>query len=305
MSRKKKGAPLVDLSYAQAVPVLPFQATRIRLSLVGLGGTGSFLARHVACLVALLLSAGKEAHLTFIDPDRVEAGNIPRQHFCAAEIGQYKAQTLARRYAEGLGIEIGFIPTEFDPALIRIAWDELTVLVGCVDRASGRVAMESVLKENRMHVERKAAPRVWYLDLGNTLDSGQICLGSTERVEDLEHAFSLSKLACVSLLPSPLMQQPKLREPRPEELTNHALSCAELLAANAQALTVNPAMAVEGADYLYRLLITGDLKKFATFIDLPSGSMRSRYTTRETLADTLGRPTAFFKRPVSSPPGQA
>jgi hypothetical protein len=38
MTRKKKAAPL-DLSYAQAMPVMPFQARRIRLSLVGLGGT--------------------------------------------------------------------------------------------------------------------------------------------------------------------------------------------------------------------------------------------------------------------------
>ena len=72
----------LDLSYQQALPVLPFQAERIHILVVGLGGTGSFLARHVACLISLLAAAGKKAMLTFIDPDKVERVNLPRQHFC-------------------------------------------------------------------------------------------------------------------------------------------------------------------------------------------------------------------------------
>src|SRR6266849_7082787 len=105
----------LDLSYAQALPVLPFQAECIKLLVVGLGGTGSFLARHVACLVWLLRSAGKEVHLTFVDPDIVEAGNIPRQNFCPAEIGRYKAEALAERYTRDFGMAIGCIPTRFSP----------------------------------------------------------------------------------------------------------------------------------------------------------------------------------------------
>ena len=38
----------IDLSYARALPVKPFQARRVSLIIVGLGGTGSFLARHAA-----------------------------------------------------------------------------------------------------------------------------------------------------------------------------------------------------------------------------------------------------------------
>jgi hypothetical protein len=60
---------------------------------------------------------------------------------------------------------------------------------------------------------------------------------------------------------------------------------------------INPAMADEGADYLYRLLVTGDLKKFATSIDLPSGTKRSMYTTREALAKVIKREPSFFLEP--------
>ena len=293
--------PTIDLSYAQARPVMPFSTRHIRIIVVGLGGTGSFLARHVACLVSLLCAAGCRAELTFIDPDTVEVGNLPRQHFCAADIGRFKAEALARRYCEAFGMEIGCIAQTFEPAMVKVDWDSLTVLVGCVDRAAGRMALGEALKENRTFLERKGVPRVWYLDLGNAPDSGQVCLGSTDRVEDLAQAFRLSAISSVSLLPSPLLQQPKLREPRPEELSTQTLSCAELLAANAQAMTINAAMAIEGADYLYRLLVTGDLKKFATFIDLPSGTTRSHYTTPKMLADVIGRKPAFFKQAQATP----
>ena len=286
----------LDLSYAQALPVLPFQAACLKLLVVGLGGTGSFLARHVACLVWLLRSAGKQVHLTFVDPDIVEAGNIPRQNFCPSEIGRYKAEALAERYARDFGMTIGCIPTRFSPDLVHMQWQTLTVLVGCVDNAAARLAMEEALHANETlsSGEKATIPRVWWLDMGNGLDYGQVLLGSTTRLETLASAFALGALARCCLLPSPLLQEPKLREPRPEEQENHHLSCSELLAANAQAMTVNPAMAIEGADYLYRFLITGTLKKFATYLDQPAGMKKSSYITPQTLAKALGQHPSFF-----------
>jgi PRTRC genetic system ThiF family protein len=286
----------IDLSYARALPVKPFQARRVSLIIVGLGGTGSFLARHAACLLTLLRAAGKEVTLTFIDPDTVEEANIPRQNFCRAEIGRYKAETLARRYGDAFGIEIACIPECFEQAMAQSRWDQLSVLVGCVDRAAGRIALGEALRENRQYLTGKSCPRIWYLDLGNGLDFGQLALGSTDRVEDLAPAFSLSALGCVSLLPSPLLQLPKLRESQPEELASHTLSCAELLAANAQSLMINPKMADEGASYLYEFLVLGTLRRFATFIDIPTGTMRSRYTTAEQLAEAISRDPSFFGR---------
>lgn len=286
----------LDLSYAQALPVLPFQAERIKLVMVGLGGTGSFLVRHVACMVLLLRRAGKHASLTLIDPDIVEAENIPRQNFCPAEIGRYKAEALAERYARDFGIEIGCLPIPFTPDLARAEWNTLTVLIGAVDNAAARVALDTALgaNETRFSHEKGAVPRIWWLDLGNGLDYGQVLLGSTTHQKTLAFAFAISALPRCSLLPSPLLQEPKLREPRPEEQDTHRLSCAELLAANAQAMTINPAMAVEGADYLYRFLITGTLKKFATYLDLPAGTKRSSYITPQALAKVLGCEPSFF-----------
>ncbi len=286
----------LNLGYAQAVPVLPFQAEHIKILLVGLGGTGSFLARHVTCLVWMLQDAGKDASLTFIDPDIVETGNIPRQNFCPAEIGRSKAEALAERYARDFGIEIRCIPSMFSPDMVEAGWNTLTVLVGCVDNAVARSTMDTTLQKNELiaYSNSPGVPHVWWLDLGNGLDYGQVLLGSTSRAQTLASAFAIGALPRCSLLPSPLLQEPNLRQPRPEELTTHHLSCAELLLVNAQSMTINPAMAIEGADYLYRLLMSGNLKKFATYLDLPAGTKRSHYITPQALANVLGCEPSFF-----------
>jgi hypothetical protein len=43
--------------------------------------------------------------------------------------------------------------------------------------------------------------------------------------------------------------------------------------------------------------VTGDLKKFATTIDLPSGTKHSVYTTREALGKVIKRDPSFFLEP--------
>jgi PRTRC genetic system ThiF family protein len=283
----------IDLAFHQALPVMLYQARKKHVYIVGLGGTGGFVARHAACVVWLLKTMGQDASLTFVDPDRVEEGNIPRQNFCMAEIGRYKAETLATRFAQAFGMEIRIIPELFTSSMVKAEWDTLSILVGCVDSAAGRIQMEETLAEN----ERWGSypPRVCYLDAGNGRDFGQVLLGTTRRIDDLDKAFSLGPLPRCYRLPSPLLQQPGLRRAEPgEEVSAQTVSCAELLLANAQSLTINAAMADELADYLYRLLVTGDLKKFATFIDQPSGTKRSLYTSREALAQAIKRDPSFF-----------
>ena len=75
-----------------------------RIVLVGVGGTGSQLAR---CLARLLYHRQqKRQHLpevVFVDPDVVESHNVGRQMFTPADLGQPKAAVLARRFNMALG----------------------------------------------------------------------------------------------------------------------------------------------------------------------------------------------------------
>jgi hypothetical protein len=52
---------------------------------------------------------------------------------------------------------------------------------------------------------------------------------------------------------------------------------------DAQGLTINQTIAAVAADYLVRLLLTGNLDRFQTTIDLNSGSMQSTTITPTTV----------------------
>ncbi|WP_445174807.1 hypothetical protein [Microcoleus sp.] len=81
-------------------------------------------------------------------------------------------------YALAWGVDTTAFVQEFDPKLIRYAYDKLTILVGCVDTAAGRAAINQVLDLNQYY-SRSEIPRVWYLDWGNHAAVGQILLGSS------------------------------------------------------------------------------------------------------------------------------
>ena len=67
----------------------------------------------------------------------------------------------------------------------------------------------------------------------------------------------------------------------PEEvpILPDGLSCAEIAMLDEQGLSINQAIASVASDYLLRLLLTQNLDKFQTYIDLASGSMKSTYIT--------------------------
>src|SRR5262245_10245062 len=96
----------LDLSFSRAAIVLPKEFNKLRVFLIGAGGTGSFAAMNLARLLFELGRVGKAVEMTIIDPDIVETGNIPRSNFCAAEIGRFKAQTLAERITLAWGLEV-------------------------------------------------------------------------------------------------------------------------------------------------------------------------------------------------------
>jgi PRTRC genetic system ThiF family protein len=294
MAKTKTSSVKVDLSYVQAVPVLLPQNGRIHLMLVGAGGTGSWLAPSIARLTRLLNDAGRRVNLTFVDHDIVEAGNVPRQNFCYAEIGQHKAVALATRYSAAWSVEIRAITRPFTRDMVSGHYNELVILIGCVDNAAARQELAETLScryRGSAHV-----PSTWWLDSGNAKECGQVLLGSEPKTETLRQAFQLGA-ACIAL-PSPALQHPELLKPLPEEIAGNNLSCEQLALLNAQSLMVNQRVAAEAADFALRLL-TNSLTRFATYLDLPSGSARSKYITRESVAAVVDEaPDQFFLTPA-------
>ncbi|MBN1136565.1 MAG: ThiF family adenylyltransferase [Anaerolineae bacterium] len=278
---------MVDpLSYVNAVPVLIPRGEVLNVIMVGCGGSGSWLAPHVARLAACARDMWREVRVTFCDPDSVEEADVPRQHFCCAEVGRLKAETLAIRYSAAWGLAIRADTRAFDAAraMRRVYSNHVTIIIGCVDNAAARREIAQVLADK---ARDEGCSRTWWLDCGNGNEAGQVLLGSVLSLPALRDAFHL-KTQCARL-PSPALQHPELLEPRPEELAGSRLSCAEMALANAQSLSVNQQVAAVAADYLVKLLF-GRLTRFATYFDLASGSARSRYITPGEVAAAVGQP---------------
>lgn len=247
------------------IPVMIGEPDKVRVVLAGCGGTGSFLALHLARMAYHARERhGVEMEMVFVDPDVVEAQNVGRQNFCPAEVGQAKAMALMRRYNAAFGLEIEALEEGFSAAVEGVGFH---LVVGCVDNAAARRDIRDML------VRRWG--RWWWLDCGNHRHAGQVVIGN--KVLD---GPDISPLGFCAGLPLPSVVHPELLvggeiASDGEMDDGEVLSCAELALADAQSLMVNQAVAGWAAQYVYLLLLARDLDVSATYFDLGVGSARS------------------------------
>ena len=284
--RAEQAAP-INLGFLNAATIRPPDYRMVQIIQVGCGGIGAYMAQHIGRLMRVMYQSDKGVHLLLVDPDEVRYENIGRQLFCDAEVGRPKCEALARRYGHAWGLNVSSYVGEFEDSLLL--GTELTVLVGCVDNAKARQSLHEVLQAN----DPETLPSIWWLDCGNLRDTGRVLLGTAKDIEQCAGAF-IDK-TCIAL-PGPGLQSPGLLEPTPEELAGTDMSCAQLAAANLQSLNINSLIAAVAADFLTRLLLTNDLKRFACEINLAAGAMKSIYAIPQEVARVIGRDEAFVMR---------
>lgn len=240
-----------------------------RIIVVGLGGTGSQVARSVARIAFDLNRKGKHTPaIYFIDPDQVDEHNVGRQMFTAADVGQYKAEVLARRFNLGLGLDIRWINAEFDPRVPRQS-SYGDIIIGAVDNHAARAA----IAQN---------PNTLWIDCGNHHAGGQVIIGNSA---DPKAIFDQMNDQRCKLLPNAALLFPSLLEPEPTPEPD--ASCAELVQAGTQHLLINDFMGNIAAAYVYKLLHREPIYSFMTYVDLDSLSVRSIPITRENLTAYL------------------
>ena len=150
----------------------------VKILLLGAGGTGGYVAPH---LYRLMHTLNRPVRINIVDGDLVEAQNLVRQNFCAADLGENKAKVLATRYSEAFGMETLYHPAflEKDEDLYRMVqpgdiWldgkrvPELSILIGCVDNNKSRQMCHRVFGRSSHLV---------YIDSGNDEFSGQVVCG--------------------------------------------------------------------------------------------------------------------------------
>ncbi len=237
------------------VPLLP-----LVIALVGAGGTGSHLLHN---LVKIVLHAQDRAlppiKLVVIDGDIVERSNTRgRQFFTGRDIGYNKAEVLAARFNAAYGLTIVAVPEMATAELLRAYASDgqrsVGVLVGCVDRPSGRRALHAALRSD--------AWRIW-LDCGNGKDGGQVCWGTAARRKQIAGALLMPGL-CTEV-PGPSLQFPQLLTLGEE---TPIVDCAQRIAWGEQDLLINVQMAAIAALYLQKLIIDRTIDHLHTQVAL-------------------------------------
>lgn len=240
-----------------------------RIVVVGLGGTGSHLARNLArLLVHRRQNRQSVPELVFVDPDVVEEKNIGRQLFSPTELHQPKAVALARRYNYAFGLEIQAICEPLD-AKKHIGQNAL--ICGCVDNHHAR---REILR---------AEGHTW-IDAGNEFDHGQVVIGNNSDWEAVFRGLDRGREKNSSVLPNAGLLFPSLLEAESKDVPETELSCTELVARGEQHLYINAFMANLVTHYVYQLLNREAITSFVSFVSLtPCVSVRSVPFTRENL----------------------
>lgn len=247
-----------------------------QITIAGLGGTGSQLARNVARIVYDMRRRDMHTpHILLVDPDIVEPQNVGRQSAVSqADSGQFKAELLARRFNFALGMDIAWANEAYHPE--KHISGRGTLLLGAVDNYQARRAL--------------AATRdVVYIDTGNHHDAGQVMIGtSSNRERVLQAVEAAGESGTTRTLPNITLVFPELLEPPVEERPEpDTLTCSERVEQGGQHLLVNDLVATICAGYVYRLLHRQPVTSFLNFIDLDSLATRPIPISRDNILSYL------------------
>lgn len=125
------------------------------------------------------------------------------------------------------------------------------IVIGCVDTRSARAAIVKSIVTNH----------AYYLDCGNSQNSGQVLIGELGNIKTMSRHDRLPTVA--DLFPE--MVDPSL------DKDDNTPSCSVADALRKQSLVINQTMANEAFNLLWILLRTGTLKYSGRFVNLESG----------------------------------
>lgn len=262
---------------------------------VGCGGTGSRLVPDICRLLI-----GRKARLFLVDHDRVEPHNLGRQSFAGEDVGEFKAVALARRVLREFrqfGLQIGHAVKPYDPALHGAVFgpsSALKLVIGAVDNSEARRVIAETLADGR-NWQRD----IWWLDAGNSRNSGQIIVGNALAPDGLRGTFNAASGRCRAL-PAPSLRRPALLTAPPEPAPRDRLDCTAAVTAGEQGSTINAHLATWAATYVERLL-DGACGWAETLIDVDAGTVHCVPIDPIRTARLVGLPAEEIEVPLPGP----
>jgi len=238
----------------------------ITIVLIGVGGTGSMMLARLARIDHALREVGHPGlHLTAYDSDTVESSNVGRQLYTQSDIGEYKVVNAVNKVNRAFGLLWEGIPMDTLPDGEDI---RANIIISCVDNARFRMLLSRSLK--RPHKGADYQTNYYWMDLGNSRDTGQFVLGSLfeEQREVQRDDFEM-----VDKLKNIIDFFPDLDAHDTQTLQGYGCSYADKL--NEQSLFINDVLAAHASDCLFRLLYHKQIQKHGAFVNLESGKVNS------------------------------
>ncbi len=259
-----------------------------RIMVIGVGGTGSFVAEGLCRLLAT-----KDTDIILVDHDRVEPHNLIRQQFFKGDVGKFKSQALAERLSRLYGRAIAYSVYPYMADLIHKDWGggmhtlaNEGLLISCVDNV-----------ETRREIAGSLHPGNWWLDAGNGYASGQVLIGNARSTGQMEWSFD-EKEQTVHHLPLPSFQLPALLAPVSKPVVDD-VDCAEAVIAEDQSPVINQAMAVLVLDFVNRFL-QEELTWMGVYLDMDAGTLQTVPADPEVVARMLGVKVDTLVKPSSA-----
>lgn len=227
---------------------------KVRITVVGCGGTGSAVAAGLPYLHQAMVALGHPYGLdvTLIDGDRVSRTNCVRQPFSESEIGLNKAVVLATRINLFWGLGWKGMPCFVDER-----WSQETdIVIGCVDSRAARHAITRTQAYWNCH---------YWLDVGNNADSGQFVLGQPENQRNKARDLRLPTAS--ELFPELVNAKLDKKDRLPP--------CSAPEALERQEPFVNQTLAYQALAMLARLFRYGRLSYHGGFVNLRTGRTTS------------------------------
>ena len=158
--------------------------------------------------------------------------------FFASDIGLNKAEVLVNRINMAMGVNWKAIPERFEGSSTQF----IDMIIGCVDNRASRKTI----------AELDSYQSLYWLDMGNGQNGGQIILGQVGRRKQLPHVGDLF----------PETIDPAL------DLIDDTPTCSLAEALEKQSLFVNRAMALYGLNLLSELFRYGKIDYHGVFVNL-------------------------------------
>lgn len=234
----------------------------VHFTIVGVGGTGGFVAEYIGGIAQHLRTLGKRVTGKLIDGDIVTESNVGRSAFYPHDVGLNKATTMARRispFMDVVSVPSYFAPSErSDTGLSTLDWPsirnppDITIVVGCVDNpfARQRIAKAASFSYQNQY---------YWIESGNHESAGRVFWGNSKNAPRTVQGRA-APLNLVKQVPFPHISHPEILHADDGDVdpATHE-GCLPDMINGRQSLMVNRAMAVAVGQTITRLIVDRDI----------------------------------------------